>query len=83
MYENAQKKDLEDKWQNTTSDEPHERGTRGCEEKARIYSTHLHAALLLWELLPVPHFRKCVSELNKSHLVNEPVRVKRGDRLGF
>lgn len=46
MYGNAQKKDLEDKWQNTTSDEPHERGTGEREEKARIYSTHLCAALL-------------------------------------
>ena len=47
MYENAQKKDLEDKRQNTTSDEPHERGTRGWEVQARIYSTHLCAALML------------------------------------
>ena len=47
MYENAQKKDLEDKWQNITSDEPHKRGIRVWEEKTRIYSTHLRAVLLL------------------------------------
>lgn len=46
MYGNAQKKDSEEKWQNTTSNEPHERGTREREEKARIYSTRLRAALL-------------------------------------